>query len=158
MIERLQQLAPREQLVLGVGTLLAVLIIGWTFVWAPLQSGSARRSEAIEAQARLLVDLRRAANLRGSTEANPTSGANTQSLVVLVDQTARPHGLAGSFSRTRPEGQDSIHVTFRDASFDALIAWLIELERQYGVAVLTVNSISAAGPPGLVNGQILLGR
>jgi type II secretory pathway component PulM len=51
-----------------------------------------------------------------------------------------------------------MNVSFRNAPFDVLNAWLTQLELEHGVTVAQVSSISSAGTPGLVNGQILISR
>jgi type II secretory pathway component PulM len=75
----------------------------------------------------------------------------------LVDETAQPLGLAASFTRTSPDGADAINVTFRDARFDQLVSWLIDLEQNYGVRVATTN-FTRTGSSGIVSGQIRLDR
>lgn len=157
MIERWQQLAPREQLVLGLGVVLAIVIVGWGFVWSPLAGNTAALSETVDDKARLLVDLRRAASLSASPAAPTSAAARTSSLIVLVDETSRPYNLASKFPRTSPDGQDAIMVSFREAPFDSLIGWLVELEQTHGVLVETFSS-SPTGQPGIVSGQVRLRR
>jgi type II secretory pathway component PulM len=156
MIERFNQLAPRERVVLVVGVLLAVTIIFWSFVWSPLRDGADQLDNSIAERSRQVVDLRRAANLSASSGPVLANG-NTQSLLFLVDETARPLGLASSFSRTSNDGADAINVTFRDARFDRLIGWLIDLEQNYGVRVVNTN-FTRTGNAGIVSGTIRLDR
>ena len=155
-MDRFQQLAPREQLVLGVGTVLAVLIIGWSFGWSPLRDSTDALDASVAERSRQVVDLQRAANLSTSIPPESLSSA-TQSLIVLVDETAQPLGLASTFTRSTPDGADAISVSFRNAGFDRLIGWLIELEQAHGVAVVSV-SFSRTENPGLVTGQVRLDR
>jgi type II secretory pathway component PulM len=78
-----------------------------------------------------------------------------QTLVVIVDNTARSHGL--DLPRTRANGPSGVDVTFQGASFDSLVAWLLVLHGTYGVDVETA-SFSSGREAGLVNGQISLHR
>lgn len=156
MIERFRQLAPRERFVLATGALLTVAIVVWSFVWVPLKDGTAGLDAAIAERSRQIIDLRRAADLNLSSTP-VVAGGNSPVLLYLVDETARPLGLASSFVGTRPEGGDSINITLRDARFDQLIAWLIDLEQNYGVTVATAN-ITRPGNAGIVSGQIRLDR
>jgi type II secretory pathway component PulM len=156
MMERFNQLAPREQVVLVVGALLAVTVIFWSFVWSPLRDGTGELDASIAERSRQVVDLRRAANLNASSAPALTAG-NSPTLLYLVDETARPLGLAASFTRTSPDGPDAINVTIRDARFDRLIGWLIDLEQNYGVSVSNTN-FTRTGGPGIVSGQIRLDR
>lgn len=149
------QLAPREQLILGLGTVLAVVIVGFSFVYRPLDTRTAALRESVDELSRVLVDLRRAAAL-GDGPGAATAGAGGGSLVSIVPETARGFGLA--FDTTRLDGTDAIRVTFSDVPFDSLNAWLTELELGHGIRVDTVSGISTTGTPGLVGGQILLTR
>ena len=78
-----------------------------------------------------------------------------QTLVVIVDNTARNHGL--DLPRTRANGPSGVDVTLQRASFDSLVAWLLVLHATYGVDVETA-SFSTGRAPGLVNGQLSLRR
>ena len=62
--------------------------------------------------------------------------------------------------RTRhalPVALGPVNVTVQNASFDAVMAWLVALHNMYGVDVDTA-SFSPAREPGLVNGNLLLRR
>lgn len=148
--------APRERAILAAGGAVAVMIVLWGFIFAPLRTGTAELSESIEAKSRLLIDVQRAAAL-APADAPSTGSAGGQSLVVLVDSTAQSHGLSDAITRSRPDGPNGINVTFQNASFDELVSWLVALESTHGVRVesATVNGTRAAG---LVNGQLSLRR
>ena len=156
MTEWLRQLAPREQAVLGAGALLAVLVVAWTFVWMPLERGTADLSESVAAKTRLLVDLRRAAELESTSSAG--AATSSQNLMLVLDEVARPLGLVLS-NQTLQEGGQALRLTLSDASFDALISWLIELQLEHGVAAATAAiQPSATGTSGLVRATLTLER
>lgn len=147
---------PRERLVLGAGAAIAIVVIAWALVWSPLVTATTRLEGSVESKSRLLTDVRRAS----ATAAPASAGSrqsNTQSLVVLVDRTAQAHGLAGALTRTRPEGANGINITFQNASFDALIDWIVVLEREHGVSVER-STFNSTRDTGLVNGQLFLRR
>jgi type II secretory pathway component PulM len=156
MSDWFRQLAPRERLVLAAGTLLAIVIAGWTFAWSPLRVGASELDAAVAEQARQIVDLRRAANLDPSSTTGPAT-QDAQSPLVLVDQTARLAGLSGAITRSTPDGTDAINVTFRDARFDRLLEWLIDFEQSHGFAVVSASFTGTNGA-GLVNAQVRLDR
>ena len=157
MIEWFRQLALREQIVLGAGGALAIVIIGWQFLWLPLIRNVGDLRDSVDERSHFVVDLRRAAN------AVPAAGAvgsppPSQSLMLLVEETARPAGLSTAFSQSRIlENGSSIRLTIRDAPFATLVAWLIQLERQYGLRTTNL-SLNPTGQPGLVQGQLELSR
>jgi general secretion pathway protein M len=156
MADWFQQLAPRERMIVSIGGLLVVLIIGWRFVWAPLQARSAELEQQVGELTRLLVDVQRAASL-GGADAPQRYAAGSTELITLVSQTAGSLGLSLERTSLEQDG-NAMNVSFRNAPFDVLNAWLTQLELEHGVTVAQVSSISSAGTPGLVNGQILISR
>jgi len=150
-------LEQRERLMVGAGGAAAAIIILWGFIWMPLRGGSVELRETVAEKRVLLVDLQRAEALSGGNVPPQADQSAGQSLVVLVDRTAQPMGLAGAFTRTRPDGADAINVTFSNAAFDNLLTWLVMLEQSYGISVESA-SFNGSREQGLVNGQILLRR
>lgn len=148
-------LKPRERLTIGVGAVVAVVIIGWGFVWKPLADGSMELRDSVAEKRQLLSDLKRAERL-GPGSGEPGRPNASQSLVVLVDSTSRSLGLP-PFSRTRPDGPDGISVSFQDTPFDGILNWLIMLDQDYGVAVDSAQ-FNGARERGMVTGQVFLSR
>jgi len=149
-------LAQRERITLFAGAVVAALIIVWTFVWTPLRDGAFELDGAVSEKHLLLANLRRVEMLGG--QASSGAGvAPTQSLVLLVDQTHRTHGLAGTLSRNQPDGSDGIRVTFQSASFDELVSWLGALQQSYGVSVESA-SFDGTNQPGFVSATLVLRR
>ena len=149
-------LEQRDRMVLAAGAVLVVLIVAWAFIWTPLRSGAAELDDAVAEKHQLLATLLRAQALSGPAQAGAGAAA-TQSLVVLVDQTHRAHGLTGTLTRNQPDGTDGIRVTFQAASFDALVNWLVALQRSYGVAVESAN-FNGTRQVGLVGATFVLRR
>ncbi|HUF72888.1 MAG TPA: type II secretion system protein M [Gammaproteobacteria bacterium] len=155
-MEWFRQLTPRERLALTTGAILAVIIVGWTLVWSPLRTGAAELDATVAERSRQVVDLRRAANLNAAS-APGAATPNAPTPLVLIDQTTRPMGLSGSITRTTPDGANAISVSFRDARFDRLLDWLIDLERTHGFVVVSASFTGTNGA-GLVSGQVRLER
>jgi type II secretory pathway component PulM len=76
------------------------------------------------------------------------------SLVVLVDRTAREAGLGTSLRDQSPDGNNGLRLRIEGASFDALVTWLANLQQQYGVSIESATVGAAA--PGLVNATLSL--
>jgi general secretion pathway protein M len=87
--------------------------------------------------------------------AAPPPAATGESLLVIVDRSARESGLAGALSGSEPGGAGSLSVRLEKAPFDILVAWLARLAQQNGVSVDSAT-IERAGAPGLVNAAIVL--
>jgi len=81
--------------------------------------------------------------------------ASDESLVVLVDRTARESGIGASIRDQSPAGQSGLQLRLEGAPFDALVAWLASLQQQHGVTV-DAATIGAANAPGLVNASLTL--
>jgi general secretion pathway protein M len=155
MREWFDGLEQRDRIVLAAGAVAVVLIVAWVFIWTPLRSGAAELDDTVAEKHEMLATLQRAQALGGS--APSAAAAATQSLVLIVDQTHRAHGLTGTLSRNQPDGTDGIRVTFQAASFDSLVAWLVALQRSYGVAVESAN-FDGTREAGLVGATLVLRR
>jgi type II secretory pathway component PulM len=147
-------LQPRERLLVVIGGVAAVLILAWMAVISPLLNESAALRASVTRKQRLLLDLGRVAGMQQSRNPQPANGAQ-QTLYVLVDSTAKEHGL--QLPRTRQEGADGVNVTLQNAPADALQDWLVNLEVEHSVRVESA-SISPARDQGRVNGQVFLRR
>jgi type II secretory pathway component PulM len=88
--------------------------------------------------------------------AGPVQSNNSgESLIVIVDQSARESGLGSSLAGSQPSGQGSLSVELEKAPFDALIGWLARLSQQNGVQIESAT-IDTAGQPGTVNASLVL--
>ena len=83
------------------------------------------------------------------------AGASSESLVVLIDSSARESGLGKSISNSQPTGDGGLRIRLERVSFDGMVAWLARLAQQHGVRVDSAE-IEAAGEAGLVNAGLVL--
>lgn len=151
-------LETRERRTLLLGAI-ALAIICYIFViWLPAH----RQADALQArvaeQRALLAWMQQAAveaQALQAAGANPTAAAGGQSLFSLVDQSARQAGLASALRQVEPSGEHSVRVNFQQASFDALLGWLVRLKTQHGVQA-SLLSVRSAEAPGRVNAQLVL--
>jgi general secretion pathway protein M len=94
-----------------------------------------------------------APQLAGAGPAANVSSA--ESLVVLIDSSARESGLGKSLSNSQPTGDKGLRVRLDRVAFDSLVAWLARLSQQHGVRVESAE-IETAGETGLVNAGLVL--
>jgi len=89
--------------------------------------------------------------------AGPGTGeaATGESLVVLIDTSARESGIGKSLSSSQATADKGLRIRLENVPFDALVAWLARLTQSHGVRVETAE-IEAAGEPGLVNAGLFL--
>jgi len=147
-------LQPRERWIVGIGGIVAVIIVLWWLVVSPLLGQAATLRASVDTKEKLLIDVARIeAEQPGSSSSGRLDGDKT--LGVIIDATATSHGL--SSPRTRANGPNGVDVTLQNASFDAVVAWLAALHDAYGIDVETA-SLTPAREPGIVNGSLLLRR
>jgi general secretion pathway protein M len=147
-------LQPRERLIVAAGAAIAVLIVFWGLVVSPLRAEAARLQASVDRNQRLLVDVVRIQGEQPSTSVVDRS-TRDQPLAYLVSSTVGKYGLEPP--RTRANGPSGVDVTWQNASFDAIVAWLVALHDSHGVEVETA-SITPARQPGFVNATLLLRR
>jgi type II secretory pathway component PulM len=82
-------------------------------------------------------------------------GGSGESLVVLIDSSARESGLGKSLSNSQPTGDGGLRVRLEKVAFDGMVAWLARLAQQHGVRVQSAE-IETAGEAGLVNAGLVL--
>jgi len=147
-------LEERERWILSIGLVAAVIIIVW---WSMTRLGNemATLRTSVETKQRLLVDVQRIEAQQPSPGGANDRRGTEQTLVVIIDATARSNGLGSP--RTTQNGPNGINVTIQGLSFDAVMGWLIALHGTYGIDVETGQLVKAR-EPGLVNGQLLLRR
>lgn len=152
LTEWLAQLSPRERRIVGAGAILAPLLLVFG-VLLPLDHSVA------QAHARLLkkrTDLEWMQGVAPELAASPQPpGAGGESLLVIVDRSARESGLSGSLSGSEPAGPGALSLRLQKAPFDVLVVWLARLAQQNGIRVDSAT-IDSAGAPGLVNAAVVL--
>jgi general secretion pathway protein M len=153
--EWIANLSPRERnLVYAAGGLLFVALIYGVLV-LPIQTTHARMAARVAKKQADLAWMQQRAP-QAAAAAGMAQAASGESLVALIDRTAREAGLASALRDQNPTGDSGMHLRFESASFDALIAWLASLQQQHGVAVESATIGGAA--PGLVNATISLSQ
>ena len=152
------KLQPREQRMLGVGAIIAALLLGWALLWYPLTHARADLEKRVARQRADLTWMRQAVSEAHELHALGTHGRaerQGKSLLALADVSARGAGLAGALKRVEPTGGKSVRVSFEVADFDALVNWLDALARDYGVQATDFSADKVEGL-GLVNARVTL--
>jgi type II secretory pathway component PulM len=89
---------------------------------------------------------------------SPTAAApSNESLVVLIDRTARECGLGASLTGQTPNGDNGIRVRLEQAEFDKLVVCLGSLQQSHSVNIESAN-IDRTAKPGFVNASLVLTR
>ena len=150
--QRIAQLSGRELRMLQIGAVLAPLLLVFG-VLLPLDHSVA------QTHARLMkkrTDLAWMQGIAGEIRAAPQPPSVAgESLLVIIDRSARESGLGDALAGSEPAGPQRLSLRLQKAPFDALMVWLGRLAQQNGIRVDSAT-IDNAGVPGLVNAAVVL--
>jgi len=146
----------RTLVIVASVVLLSGLIYG--LAWRPLQVSIEEQGKKLERNLKSVEWMRQSAlelkrfNARASVQGN---GGARQSILALVDQTARKAGLGGTIKRVEPAGTGKVRIRMESVAFDDMISWL---EGLLGPAAITIESIAIdrSDQTGLVDAHLTL--
>lgn len=150
-------LQPRERhTLLGGGVALGLILI-YVLIIDPFQKELGRLEQSVSRQQEVLAWMQQAATevkqLRGHSPASrQVSG---QSLMSVIDASARSTGLSGAIKQLKPEGQ-GVKVRLEGAAFDDMLRWLDQLNTKHGIQV-TGLVMERLPQSGRVNASVVLG-
>ncbi len=147
-------LAARDQRMLrfgAIGVLLIILI--WVFV--PLQRRLGEARARLQRQQADIAWMQQVGPTLAAAGPGPVATATQESLVVLIDRSARESGLAESLAGSQPAANGAMRVQLERADFNLLTGWLSRLSAQHGVRV-EAASVTAGNGPGIVNASVQL--
>jgi general secretion pathway protein M len=152
-------LKPRERMMIVAGAILVALIAIYILALSPFYKNVATLQSSAEEKAADLAWMRSVASEVQALSANqPMVAAPTEeSLVVLVDRTAREAGLSSALTGQTPNGETGIRVRLESAGFDMAMMWLANLELSHAVAIESAT-FDRTSTPGLVNVSLVLNR
>lgn len=150
--ETFDNLNERERnLVYVAGALVGVALIYLVLV-LPFQSSGKKMTARVEQKTADLAWMEASAPQAMAAAGVARAGGSKESLVVLVDRTARAAGLGDSLRDQSPDGNNGLRLRIEAASFDMLVTWLANLQQQYGVSIESATVDAAA--PGIVNATL----
>jgi general secretion pathway protein M len=149
---KLQSLSERDRRVLLVGGAIAAILFVLAVIM-PLDHSVSRLHDQVTRKQADLVWMRNAAPEIAA--AGPVRSNSGESLIVIVDQSARESGLGSSLAGSQPSGAGNLNVQLQKAPFDALVGWIARLSEQNGVQIESAT-IDSAGEPGLVDASLVL--
>lgn len=148
----LRSLSPRDRRTLLIGCVIAAILLVFAVI-LPLDGRVSRLQDEVTRKQADLVWMRSAAPEIAA--AGPVRNTSGESLIVIVDQSARESGLGSSLAGSQPSGRGGLNVQLEKAPFDTLVGWLARLSQQNGVQVESAT-IDTAGSPGTVNASLVL--
>jgi general secretion pathway protein M len=154
----LENLDPRERMMVMAGGALLVLFLLYIMVWSPIHTGYSSMKDTVEEQRATALWMQKSAQtLKGLKRGggNKAQGLGGRSLLSVADSTARAGGLGPALKRVEPEGSDSVRVWLDGAPFDMLVKWLGTLSTFHGVNAETVT-MERSDVNGRVNARLTL--
>ena len=148
-------LSARERNLVYLAAALLAAALVYLLLVMPLNGMHRRLESRVERKSGDLAWMRQVAPQVTAAAAAGTAPASTESLVVLVDRSARAAGLGAAVRDQSPSGSRGLRLRLEGAPFDVLVAWLASLREQYGVEVESA-SVDSTPTPGLVNASITL--
>jgi type II secretory pathway component PulM len=147
-------LTRRERNLVAMASALAAVLLLYLGLVLPVQTLYGKGMQRLEQKTADLAWMRSVApQVQAAAARTPRAGASDESLVVLVDRTAREAGLGGALRGQSPDGEQGQRLRFEGVSFDALVAWLASLEEQHGVRIEAAN-VDPGAAAGLVNASV----
>lgn len=150
-------LAPRERMIVSAGLAVLVVLVLWLWVWEPLsnnrstlQAEVSRLSTDVAWMQQQADQVRRRATLQRNTTARESNG----SVLTLLEVSANAAGIRQPLERVQPES-DGARLWFDGVGFDALVAWLGELERRHGLQISQL-AVDVSNEPGRVSARVLV--
>jgi len=151
-------LKPRERMIVAGGGVLVLLVAIYVLGLAPFYKNLNVRTESVAHKEADLAWMRSVAGELQVLGANqPAAGPAGESLVVLIDRSARECGLGSSLTGQTPNGDTGIRVRLESAAFDVLISCLGNLQRMHSVSVESAT-FDRTAKPGVVNASLVLNR
>jgi general secretion pathway protein M len=147
-------LAERERRMVTFGAAAAAILLVLAIVLPLNRNITQARQRVITKQADLAF-IQGAVPQLSAAGPGAGAGATGESLVVLIDSSARESGLGKSLSSSQPTGDKGLRIRLDNVAFDALVAWLARLSQSHGVRVESAE-IESAGDAGLVNAGLVL--
>ena len=151
--EWFDNLSERERnLVYAAGALVGVALVYLVLV-LPFQTSGKRMASRVQQKTADLAWMQASAP-QAMAAAGVAKAGGGESLVVLVDRTAREAGLGAALRDQSPDGNNGLRLQIEGAPFDTLVTWLASLQQQHGVSIESATIGAAA--PGFVNAMLSL--
>lgn len=157
-----QSLQERERQLLAAAALIVIAALVFVTLVEPLTQKRQQLTQTLSAEKSMLGRLLEAAQKadtirRRQAQAPSEISGRDQSLLSLIDGTAERHGLKQHIKRVVPSGTNQASLAFDSVPFDNLIAYLVQLQLDFGVVVTRINTDKLA-EPGLVRANLSLKR
>ncbi len=155
-----QQRNQSERRTLTLAAIALVGLVGYQFVWSPMQQAGQRAHDRLtqaEQLAAFTAQAKKTLIQAGSKTAQPSA----VSPMLWVEQAARTVGIEQQLVQRQPDGDDRVQLKFAAVPFDSLLRWLAQAN-EAGLSVQSANITPKSGnssdAAGLVDAEITLAK
>lgn len=149
------RLQARERWIVGLAAPLGLMVLGWSMLWEPLGRHRDALGQRVTALHEDLAWLRQhAAQLVGRDAQGAGVPRFTGSALSAVEAGLQAARLNGGLKQLSPAGEGRVRVVLEGVSFDALLAWLEQLERDVGLGAEEFSARQTA--PGVCDVTLVL--
>ncbi len=156
---RFNVLAPREQQVLKYGTLIAVILLCYWWVWLPTQL-SIKKLEAnrTDQSATLLALQTASGELKPLRDAANATLLKTNADQAMLRAALVQSGIEPASVEIQLEGNKSVRIAAAKISATAWLNWLTVVQREYALVVREANIVTVDRSSGLIRVSATLNR
>jgi len=156
--EWFDNLQPRERRFLVAGAAVVIVMFLYLIIWDPLVSNINSLKKSNQENQKLITWMEQSAaevqKLQAKINAGrPMNRSKGQSLLGIIDRTAKQAKLSKNMAKVQPDGKDRAKVWLEDVSFNDMIQWLEQLQRREGIRIDT-TVIERRDTSGLVNARL----
>lgn len=150
-----QKLTRREQLIVSMVAVLLGWFVLYSIAWAPVSNALVEYQSSNESAQETLTWMRQAVTDIERSRGSSAELAGAQSISALLDSTLPEYNLV--MKRYQPTGDDSAQLWLEDAALPEVIAWLVSIERDYGMRLVNV-SIASSSKEGRVKTRVRMAK
>ena len=154
-----QSLPQRDRVLVNATSVILAITLLYLLIWEPIYQGLEQQQQQYKSQQSIVSWMRDAAAevkvLKRSGVKAVTS--SNQPVSLLIEQSAKISGLKNNFDKLESSGKEGARVKLDTASFNQMLIWLNNLEKQHGITVTSAN-IERANEPGTVNARLSFSR
>ena len=151
-------LSERDRRMLSIGGLVVAALLFWALWFDPLLQSRRNLADSVKQAEADLVYMQSASQRLAAMQSTGTATVfdrGGRSLLALADASAREAQLANVLKRIEPVSSGRVSVWLEAAPFDAMAAWLEQLQNSYGIRAEEF-SVSRTVAPGQVDARIVL--
>lgn len=149
-----QSLAERERRMVLFGGIAALVLLIFGVIF-PLGHSVSQANARVERKQADLAWMKGVGPQLAAAGPGATVPSTQESIIVVVDTSARDAGLGKALTSSEPSGQGGLRVRLEKAPFDIVVGWLARLSDRHGISVESAT-VDGAGAPGLVNVGLVL--